>query len=173
MNNEADKELWVVVEIPKGERNKYEYDAKLNAIKFDRMLFSAVHYPTDYGYFPGTLAEDGDPLDALVLVWEPTFPGCYVKVRPVGLFRMWDEKGPDEKILCVPLGDPLWNYITDLDQVPPHLLKEMQNFFTIYKDLENKQTGVEGWEGMESAVDTIEKARAAYREKYGAPQADK
>jgi inorganic pyrophosphatase len=97
----------VMVEIPKGSRNKYEYDKKNRVIKFDRMLFSAMHYPSDYGYIVDTLAEDGDALDALVLVWEPTFPGCLIEARPVGLFRMRDEKGPDAKILCIPLGDPM------------------------------------------------------------------
>lgn len=100
----------MMVEITKGSRNKYEYDTEKNVIRFDRMLFSAVHYPSDYGFILDTLAEDGDPLDALVLVWEPTFPGCIIEVKPVGLFKMWDEKGPDEKILCVPVSDPNWTY---------------------------------------------------------------
>ena len=118
----------VLIEIPKGSRNKYEFDKKRRLIKLDRMLFSSVHYPSDYGYFPETLALDGDPLDALVLV-----------------FKMRDEKGPDEKILCVPVADPMWNYLQTLDDVPPHLLREIEHFFTIYKDLEKKKTGVEGW----------------------------
>ena len=113
----------VMIEIPKGSRNKYEYDTGKKRLKFDRMLFSAVHYPSDYGFIEDTLAQDGDPLDALVLVWEPTFPGCMIEAKPVGLFRMWDEKGPDEKILCVPLHDPFWNYIDALSNIPPHLLK--------------------------------------------------
>ena len=133
----------VMIEIPKGSRNKYEYDKKKKVFRFDRMLFSSVHYPSDYGFIPDTLAGDGDPLDALVLVWEPTFPGCLIEERPVGLFKMWDEKGPDEKILCVPISDPLWNYIASLSDVPPHLLKEIEHFFSIYKDLEEKKTGVE------------------------------
>ncbi len=128
----------VMIEIPQGSRNKYEFDTKKNVLKFDRMLFSVVHYPSDYGFIPKTLAMDGDPLDALVLVWEPTFPGCMIESRPIGLFKMWDEKGPDEKILCVPIKDPLWNYIRDLDDVPPHLLKEFEHFFKVYKDLEEK-----------------------------------
>jgi inorganic pyrophosphatase len=145
----------VLIEIPKGSRNKYEYDKKRKLIKFDRMLFSAMHYPSDYGYLPDTLAQDGDPLDALVLVWEPTFPGCLIEAKPVGLFRMWDEHGPDEKILCVPVRDPLWNHIETLDDVPPHLLKEIEHFFSVYKDLEEKKTGVEGWEDRESAMRAI------------------
>lgn len=152
-----------MIEIPKGSRNKYEYDVKTNTIRFDRMLFSAVHYPSDYGFILDTLAEDGDPLDALVLVWEPTFPGCIIDARPVGLFKMWDEKGLDEKILCIPLADPLWNYIHSLKDVPPHLLKEIQHFFEIYKELEEKKTGVEGWQDKESAFRAINKARRKYR----------
>jgi len=136
----------VLIEIPKGSRNKYEFDKKRRLIKLDRMLFSSVHYPSDYGFFPETLALDGDPLDALVLGGEPTFPGCLVDVKPIGLFKMWDEKGPDEKILCVPIADPMWNYLQSLDDVPPHLLIEIEHFFKIYKELEHKKTGVEGWQ---------------------------
>ena len=157
----------VMIEIPKGCRNKYEFDKEKGVIKFDRMLFSAVHYPSDYGYIPDTLAEDGDPLDALVLVWEPTFPGCYIETKPVGLFKMWDEKGPDEKILCVPIKDPLWNHLTRLKDVPPHLLKEIEHFFTVYKDLEQKKTGVEGWADKDEAVKIIEKAYKRYESAGG------
>ena len=155
--------ITVIVEIPKGCRNKYEYDKKTNRIVFDRMLFSAMHYPSDYGFIPATLAEDGDPLDALVLVWEPTFPGCVIQAKPVGLFKMWDEKGPDQKILCVPVLDPLWNHIKSLADVPPHLLKEIEHFFAVYKSLEKKKTGVEGWEGLDSAIRTIEESRQRYQ----------
>lgn len=155
----------VMIEIIKGSRNKYEYDEKAKAIKFDRMLFSAVHYPSDYGFFPRTLAHDGDPLDALVLVSEPTFPGCIIDVRPIGLFKMWDEKGPDEKILCVPIHDPMWNHITTLKEVSPHLLKEIEHFFKIYKDLEEKKTGIEGWRDREAAIAIIEQARQRYRKR--------
>lgn len=155
--------IWVTVEIPKGSRNKYEFDAKRNVIKFDRMLFSAVHYPSDYGFIPDTLALDGDPLDALVLVTEPTFPGCQIEARPIGLFKMTDEKGPDEKILCIPISDPLWNHITSLDEVLPHLLKEIEHFFNVYKDLEDKKTSVEGWAAKQAAYDIIEESRQRYR----------
>lgn len=153
----------VVVEIPKGSRNKYEYDPERNVMIFDRMLFSSVHYPSDYGFIPETLAQDGDPLDALVLVWEPTFPGCMIEAKPVGLFKMWDEKGPDEKILCVPVNDPLWNHLRQLSDVPPHLLKEIEHFFKVYKDLEKKKTGVEGWRELPSALEIIEQSRERYR----------
>ena len=154
--------LDVMIEIPKGSRNKYEYDKERNVIRFDRMLFSAVHYPSDYGFIPETLARDGDPLDALVLVWEPTFPGCLIECRPVGMFKMWDEKGPDEKILCVPLDDPLWNHIKKLSDVPPHLLKEIEHFFKVYKELEKKKTGVEGWHPYRDAIKIIEESKKRY-----------
>ncbi len=158
--------VYVTIEIPKGSQNKYEYDKKRGIIKFDRMLFSAVHYPTDYGFIQNTLALDGDPLDALVLVWEPTFPGCVIEAKPVGLFKMWDEKGPDEKILSVPVHDPLWNYIGSLKDAPPHLLKEIEHFFAIYKELEKKkETGVEGWEDRESAIKVIEESQKRYRDR--------
>jgi inorganic pyrophosphatase len=156
-----------MIEIPKGSRNKYEYDKEEKKLKFDRMLFSAVHYPSDYGFIQETLALDGDALDALVLVWEPTFPGCIIDAKPVGLFKMWDEKGPDEKILCVPLYDPLWNHIESLPDVPPHLLKEIEHFFSIYKELEEKKTGVEGWEDRESAIRVIKESQQRYKKQAG------
>ena len=102
-------EFDVLIEIPKGSRNKYEYDPDKRMIRYDRMIFSSMHYPSDYGFIPETLALDGDPLDVLVLVSEPTFPGCLIKVRPIGVFNMTDEKGPDSKVLCVPVSDPIWN----------------------------------------------------------------
>jgi len=157
----------VMIEIPKGSRNKYEYDEEKKRLKFDRMLFSAVHYPSDYGFIQDTLALDGDALDALVLVWEPTFPGCIIDAKPVGLFKMWDEKGPDEKILCVPLYDPLWNHIGSLSDIPPHLLKEIEHFFSIYKELEEKKTGVEGWEDRESAIRVIKESHQRYKKQRG------
>ena len=153
----------VMVEIPKGSRNKYEYDKEKGVFRLDRMLFSAVHYPSDYGFIIDTLGSDGDALDALVLIWEPTFPGCLIEARPVGLFRMWDEKGADEKILCVPLHDPMWNSIESLDQVPQHLKKEITHFFDVYKELEEKKTGVEGWEDRQAALRIIAEARERYR----------
>lgn len=158
--------LPVMIEVPKGSRNKYEYDKRRGRIRFDRLLFSPVHYPTDYGFIEGTLALDGDALDALVLVWEPTFPGCLIEARPVGLFRMADEKGPDEKILCVPIHDPHWNEIHSLDEVPRHLLREIEHFFTIYKDLEEKEVRVEGWASREDAEVVIREARARYLDTF-------
>ncbi len=153
----------VIVEIPKGGQNKYELDKGKRLIRFDRMLFSSVHYPSDYGFILETLAQDGDPLDALVLIWEPTFPGCLIESRPVGLCKMWDEHGPDEKILCVPIREPLWNYIKSLSDVPPHLLKEIEHFFSVYKDLEKKKTGVEGWEDLEAAIKVIKESQERYK----------
>lgn len=154
----------VMIEIPKGSRNKYEYDPEKGVIRFDRMLFSPTHYPADYGFIPETLALDGDPLDALVLVWESTFPGCLIESYPIGLFMMQDEKGEDEKILCVPRKDPLWNYVKSLKDVPPHLLKEIEHFFTVYKDLENKKVVAEGWQDKEAAIQAIERAKKRYQE---------
>jgi len=153
----------VMIEIPKGSRNKYEYDNEQKRLKFDRMLFSSVHYPSDYGFILDTLALDGDALDTLVLVWEPTFPGCIIEAKPVGLFKMRDEKGPDEKILCVPLYDPLWNHIEKLSDVPPHLLKEIGHFFSIYKELEKKKTVGHGWEDHESAIRVIKESQKRFQ----------
>jgi inorganic pyrophosphatase len=157
----------VMIEIPQGSRNKYEYDKKKNVFRFDRMLFSSVHYPADYGFVPNTVGQDGDPLDALVLLWEPTFSGCVIEARPVGLFKMSDEHGPDEKILCVPIRDPLWNHIKKLSDVPPHFLKEIEHFFSIYKDLEQVKTHVEGWDDKAAAIKVIEESKKRYRSRKG------
>ena len=152
-------EIDVIVEIPQGSRNKYEMDHESGRIRLDRMLFTATRYPLDYGFIPGTLAEDGDPLDALVLLDEPTFPGCYVLARPVAVFWMYDEHGPDAKILTVPAGDPRAAGIRDLPDVPPHLTAEIGHFFNIYKELEpGKNTDVRGWQDRAAAEQVIEKA---------------
>jgi inorganic pyrophosphatase len=152
----------VVVEIPKGSRNKYEMDHETGAIVLDRMLFTSMQYPADYGFIEDTLALDGDPLDALVFVGEPTFPGCRIRVRPIGLFRMRDEKGPDEKILCVPLRDPLWSQIQELGDVNPNLLNEIEHFFAVYKDLEGHKVGTEGFGQRPEALRVITEARARH-----------
>jgi inorganic pyrophosphatase len=159
-----DEAVMVVVEIPTGSRNKYEMDQRTGQIVLDRMLFTAVRYPADYGFIADTLAEDGDPLDALVLVGEPTFPGCRIRARPVGLFKMWDEKGPDEKIICVPLRDPMWSHVAELDDLPAALRAEIEHFFAIYKDLEAKKTGTEGFDGRGSAARVIAEARERLRQ---------
>jgi inorganic pyrophosphatase len=152
----------MLVEIPKGSRNKYEIDHATGRIFLDRMLFTATRYPADYGHIPETHADDGDALDALALVSEPTFPGCWVRIRPVGLFIMEDQGKEDLKILGVPLGDPVWREAETLDDIPSHLLLELEHFFTIYKDLEGKKTAVDGWRDAAAAHDAIERARAAY-----------
>lgn len=149
----------VIVEIPRGSRNKYEYDHERHVIRLDRRLFSATFYPADYGFIPDTLAEDGDPLDALVLLDEPTFPGCLVQTRPVGVFWMTDEKGPDAKIITVAMGDPVWEDVADLEHLPPHLTHEIAHFFDVYKDLEaDKRTKVGGFEGVDAAWAEIERS---------------
>jgi inorganic pyrophosphatase len=149
----------VVVEIPKGSRNKYELDPETGRITLDRMLFTSMQYPADYGFIEGTLGGDGDTLDALVFVGEPTFPGCVIRARPVGLFRMRDEKGADEKILCVPLKDPMWSQIQELDDLNPNLLNEIEHFFQVYKELEDKKVATEGFGGRAEALDVIDEAR--------------
>ena len=142
----------VVVEIPKGSRNKYEYDLDLGRIRLDRMLFTSTRYPSDYGYIENTLGLDGDPLDALVLLEEPTFPGCLIRCRTVGMFRMQDEAGGDDKVLCVPATDPRHEHLRDIHHVPEFDRLEIQHFFEVYKDLEPGKS-VEGatWAGRELA----------------------
>lgn len=150
----------MIVEIPQGSRNKYEMDHDTGRIRLDRMLFTAARYPLDYGFVPETLAEDGDPLDALVILDEPTFPGCYVLVRPVAVFWMHDEHGPDAKILAVPAHDPRVAEIMDLSDVPGHLAAEIGHFFDIYKEIEpGKATDTRGWQGREAAELAVREAR--------------
>ncbi|MYW93753.1 inorganic diphosphatase [Amycolatopsis rubida] len=152
-------QLDAIVEIPMGSRNKYEMDHALGRIRLDRTLFTATQYPADYGYFPDTLAEDGDPLDALVLVAHPTFPGCRIPVRPVAVFWMRDEHGPDAKVLCVPAGDPRQDHLRELADLPAHLLSEVGHFFDVYKDLEpGKSTEVRGWQGRAEAEQVVREA---------------
>lgn len=147
----------VLIEIPKGSRNKYEYDFELKKIRYDRMIFSSMMYPADYGFVPETLALDGDPLDVLVLVTEPTFPGCVMEVKPIGVFHMADEKGPDEKVICVPISDPISNRVSDLKELNPHLIKEIEHFFKVYKDLEKKKVAVGGWGNVAEAKEIVAK----------------
>src|SRR3954451_15380272 len=157
--------LHCLVEIPKGSRNKYEWDEDLQAIKLDRYLFSSVVYPTDYGFIPGTWALDDDPLDAMVCVTEPTFPGCMIPVKPIALFRMSDDHGEDAKVLCVPLKDPNWNMLESLDDLPDRLQDEIEHFFSIYKQPEGKQVTVDGWYSREDALEEIDKSRERWRER--------
>lgn len=156
----------VLVEIPKGSRNKYEYDPSRGIFRYDRTLYSAMQYPSDYGLIVDTHAGDGDPLDALVMVWEPTFPGCIVEALPIAVFKMHDDKGQDEKILCVPVDDPHWNDLEDLGDVSPHMLLEIAHFFATYKDLEQKAVRVDGWYDRAEAWRVIEESQRAFHEKY-------
>ena len=153
-----------IVEIPKGSRNKYEYDHERDVIRLDRFLFSSVVYPTDYGFVPDTLSLDGDPLDVMVLVSEPTFPGCMIEVKPIGLFRMEDDQGIDDKILAVPLTDPGWNTLNTLDDIAKPLRDEIVHFFSVYKDLEQKKVTVDGWYSREEAIAEIAEARKRYEQ---------
>lgn len=161
----ADEPLHCLVEIPKGSRNKYEYDEQLDAITFDRFLFSSVVYPLDYGMIPRTLAEDGDALDAMVCVSEPTFPGCVIPVKPIALFKMSDDKGIDDKIICVPLQDPNWNQHERLEDLPEQLRDEISHFFSVYKTLEKKEVKVDGWYSKEDALEVIAESRKRYDER--------
>ena len=151
----------VLVEIPKGQRNKYEVDHKTGRIRLDRTLFTATQYPADYGFIEGTLGQDGDPLDALVLIPEPTFPGCLVRARAIGMYRMTDEKGRDDKVLCVPAEDPRQEHLRDIHHLGEFDRMEIQHFFEIYKDLEPGKS-VEGamWVGRSDAEREI---KASYQ----------
>ena len=153
----------VTVEIPKGQRNKYEVDHVSGRIRLDRTLFTATQYPADYGFIEGTLGEDGDQLDALVLVQEPTFPGCLIRSRAIGMFRMKDEKGGDDKVLCVPADDPRQEHLRDIHHLAEYDRLEIQHFFEVYKDLEPGKS-VEGatWVGRTEAETEIERSRKRY-----------
>lgn len=159
--------LNVVIEIPRGSRNKYELDKKTGMFKFDRLLYSAVHYPGDYGFIPRTLAGDNDPLDVLVMTTVPTFTGCLIEARPLGVFVMHDRDETDEKVLAVPLRDPLYAEYRDLSDVAPHFLREVEHFFAIYKDLEGAKTATLGWSGQDVAHDVVRDSCARYLEEYG------
>jgi inorganic pyrophosphatase len=152
------------IEIPKGSRNKYEYDHEVDALVLDRFLFSSMVYPTDYGFIPETLGLDGDPLDVMVCVSEATFPGCRIKVKPIALFKMEDENGVDDKVLAVPLSDPAWNTLDTLEDLSKQLRDEISHFFSVYKDLERKKVKVDGWYSREDAIEEIEAARKRHAE---------
>lgn len=162
----APNELQVYIEIPKGSRNKYELDKESGLLRLDRILYSSVHYPGDYGFIPRTLADDDDPLDVLVITTEATFPGCLMDVRPIGVFEMSDDKGLDEKILCVPLTDPLRSAYTSLTNVRPHYLREVEHFFAIYKELEGKKTEMLGLADVDRAREVITGCMEAYRQAF-------
>jgi inorganic pyrophosphatase len=159
--------IYVIVEIPKGSRNKYEYGKELGVLKLDRVLFSSLHYPGDYGLIPRTFYDDGDPLDALVMINEPTFPGCIIEARPIGLFKMLDQGVADDKVLAVPASDPIFDGYRDIGDIPQHFLKEVAHFFEVYKDLEGKRAKPIGWESATQAKAEIDRAINLYRDKYG------
>ncbi|MDR7555687.1 MAG: inorganic diphosphatase [Armatimonadota bacterium] len=154
--------VWACVEIARGSRNKYEWDPATGRLRLDRVLYSPLHYPADYGFILDTVAEDGDHLDVLIFTYEPTFPGCLVEVRPIGVLNMRDEKGIDQKILAVPVGDPRFAGVEDLGGVPPHFLKEVEHFFTVYKTLEEKAVEIYGWEPAAAAWRLVEEGRARF-----------
>ena len=151
--------LTIFVEIPTGSRNKYEFDAELGGIVLDRRLFTSMSYPTDYGFVEGTQARDGDPLDALVLTDEATFPGCRVRARPIGVFHMEDEHGDDDKLLCVPLTDATYSRLRQADEIPSQLRNEIEHFFQVYKTLEGKPTRTYGFSPRRDALQLLAQAR--------------
>jgi len=155
--------IYVVVEIPKGSRNKYEYDEEGGFVKLDRVLFSSLHYPGDYGFIPQTLYDDGDPLDVLVMTNVPTFAGCVIEARPLGVFHLVDKGQLDDKILAVPHTDPLFNDYNKLKDVPAHFLEEVAHFFSVYKDLERAEVVGQDWEGIDIAYKGIRHAVELYQ----------
>jgi len=157
----------MIVEVPRNSSNKYEYDGELDMFRLDRALYSPVHYPGDYGFIPGTLAEDGDPLDVLVLVSEPSFSGCLIEVRPVGILNMTDNKEGDQKVLAVPNRNPRYDQIHTIDQIFPHVRREVEHFFSIYKELEGKVTRMQGWGGPKEARKAVVDSRTSYLVKQG------
>jgi inorganic pyrophosphatase len=156
----------VFIEIPRGSRNKYEYDHERHIIRLDRVLYSSVHYPTDYGFVPGTLSGDGDPLDVLVVVDEPTFPGCHMRARPIGTLMMIDEKGEDEKILAVPVDDPRFKDVHNLGDLGEHWPREIATFFRTYKELQGVQTDVRDWFPTHEAWKIIEESQARFEQQH-------
>ncbi len=147
----------VLIEIPGGSKNKYEFDKELNAFALDRVLYSSVKYPYDYGFVPNTLADDGDPLDGMVIMDEPTFPGCVIAARPIGFLEMIDGGDRDEKILCVPDKDPRYAQVKSLKDLPPHRLDEIAEFFRTYKNLEKKVTEILGWQDADQVAPLVQK----------------
>ena len=152
----------MIVEIPKNSGNKYEYDGKLGVFRLDRALYSPMHYPGDYGFIPGTLADDGDPLDVLALVEEPSFSGCLIEVRPVGILNMVDNEEADQKIVAVPNRNPRYDEVHTMDQIFPHVRREIEHFFAIYKELEGKKTKMLGWGRPMESREVIVKSRKSY-----------
>jgi inorganic pyrophosphatase len=162
IGEKAPASLNVVIEIPRGSHNKYEYDEKLDEIMLDRVLHSPMFYPTDYGFIPETRSEDGDHLDVMVIVTDPTFPGCVMSVRPIGVLDMEDEAGVDWKIIAVANKDPRLMGINDIEDLDEHQRKEIKHFFEVYKDLEDKKVNVKGWSGKKEALRLIEQGMEKY-----------
>jgi inorganic pyrophosphatase len=157
--------LHCLIEIPKGSRNKYEWDEDLQGIKLNRFLFSSVVYPTDYGFITETIGPHGDALDTLVCVSAPTFPGCLIAVRPVAVLRMTDEEGQSDKLVCVPTDDPAWDEVDDLDALPAQLRSEIQHFYSMYKQPEGKDVEVQGWDDRKAAGEAVVAGRKQFQEK--------
>jgi len=166
-NNAQGTLVEAVIEIPAGARNKYEYDPERGVFRLDRVLYSSVHYPTDYGFIPDTLAEDGDHLDILVIVEEPTFSGCHVSARPVGVLNMLDVNGEDQKVLAVAVGDPRFAEVKNIDDLSPHWLREIENFFATYKTLQNVKTTMQGWDHADKAIQVITECIDRYASAHG------
>ncbi len=154
----------VVIEIPLDGTNKYEYDKQLHVFRLDRTLHSPVHYPGDYGFIPQTLAKDGDPLDILILGDSGTFPGCTFSARPIGLFEMLDQGVPDEKVVAYATGNPRFQNVQSYTEVQPHVLREIEHFFSVYKDLEGKRTKALGWKGRDVAQEVIRSSHERFME---------
>jgi inorganic pyrophosphatase len=163
IGREAPERVNAVIEIPRDSVNKYEYDKQLQVFRLDRTLFSPVHYPGDYGFIPSTLGRDGDPLDVLVLVEAPSFPGCLMEVRPIGVLCMVDQGKGDEKILAVAESDPLYREVEDCSQVFDHTLRGIEHFFAIYKNLEGKKTEIAGWNGVDAARKIISEGQKRFK----------
>jgi len=162
VGDKAPEVINAVIEIPSEGINKYEYDKKLHVFKLDLNLYSPVHYPGDYGFIPSTLAADGDPLDVLVLVDTPSFPGCIQEVRPIGVLEMLDQGVADEKVLCVGKNNPRYQDVWNYSEIYPHMLKEITHFFAIYKDLEGKRVEVKGWRDASFARDKVLEAQQTF-----------
>jgi inorganic pyrophosphatase len=161
----APDEVNAIIEIPRGQTNKYEYDKELHVFRLDRNLYSPVHYPGDYGFIPSTLSDDGDPLDVLVLVDAPSFTGCVMTVRPIGFLEMVDQQKKDEKVLAVGTNNPIYKEVNDYADIYPHLLREIEHFFTIYKELEAKTTRIVGWHDAGRAREIISECQRRYARK--------
>jgi len=156
----------MIVEIPKNSVNKYEYDTKLGVFRLDRTLYSPMHYPADYGFIPGTMAEDGDPIDILAMADEPSAMGCMIEVRPLGILEMIDAAQTDRKILAVPARNPRYYHMRDIGDVPSHTRREIEHFFSIYKELEGKTVETQGWRWLQDAYDAIDASRARYLSRH-------